>query len=586
MSDTTPSKQPIINCHTHIFTGDHVPPYLAKQFIPWPLYYMVSVPFILRVFRFWYKYPYRFQFQGWYKILSRTLYRVKVFLRRNWILNILQTVLGVWITIQVLYVIIDWISKVSAPESSVIYGWVVQIRDWLESIHLVISVQNLGMKILLILILVLFIPWGRNLVFFVLRQLWNFFGLLPDKKSKEFIRRYILLGRFVFYGDQSGIFSRLKNQYPAGSQFVVLPMDMEYMGGGPLKQTNLYREQMKQLAELKTSENQKTIHPFVFIDPRRMKAENDFFQYQHDEGAVTLKSCFLKTYMEDLEFSGFKIYPALGYYPFDEILLPLWKYAADRGIPILTHCIRGTIFYRGKKKPAWDEHPIFQQAKGHGQYEPLLLPERKNINFSVNFTHPLNYLCLLNEELLRQVVAQAKQTETKELFGYTDLNTPLEYDLSHLKLCFGHFGGEDQWQDFLESDRDRYSSRLIREPGKGIDFLYSPEGEPRPGKIEQIWKSVDWYSIICSMILQFEHVYGDISYILHQPDIYPLLKQALQKQNPILRQRVLFGTDFYVVRNHKSEKQLLAELQANLDQEEFDLIARENPNRFLTRKSR
>src|SRR6185436_827568 len=67
-------------------------------------------------------------------------------------------------------------------------------------------------------------------------------------------------------------------------------------------------------------------------------------------------------FIEKKKFNGFKIYPALGYYPFDVQLLPLWKYAADHQIPILTHCIRGTIFYRGSKKTEWDYHPVYKQA--------------------------------------------------------------------------------------------------------------------------------------------------------------------------------------------------------------------------------
>jgi hypothetical protein len=74
-------------------------------------------------------------------------------------------------------------------------------------------------------------------------------------------------------------------------------------------------------------------------------------------------------------------------------------------------------------------------------------------------------------------------------------------------------------------------------------------------------------------------VYADISYILQNEQIIPLLKYSLN--NPGLKHYLLFGTDFYVVRNHKSEKEMLAELQATLTAEEFDLIARENPRVFL-----
>jgi predicted TIM-barrel fold metal-dependent hydrolase len=97
-----------------------------------------------------------------------------------------------------------------------------------------------------------------------------------------------------------------------------------------------------------------------------------------------------------------------------------------------------------------------------------------------------------------------------------------------------------------------------------------------------IWKNADWYTIISSLMMQYPNVYADLSYIIHEQDIIPLLKQTLN--NPALKEKVLFGTDFYVVRNHNSEKDLLARTMANLSTEEFDQIARENPINYLKRK--
>jgi hypothetical protein len=120
---------------------------------------------------------------------------------------------------------------------------------------------------------------------------------------------------------------------------------------------------------------------------------------------------------------------------------------------------------------------------------------------------------------------------------------------------------------------------LIKYPDTGITFLTDHDGNPKKGKLEQIWKFVDWYSIICSLMLQYPNVYADLSYIIHVSEIQPLLKQTLL--NPKLNSKVLFGTDFYVVRNHKSEKNLLADIIDYLSEEEFDRIARINPLNYL-----
>jgi predicted TIM-barrel fold metal-dependent hydrolase len=373
----------------------------------------------------------------------------------------------------------------------------------------------------------------------------------------------------------------LKDQYPEGTGFVLLPMDMEFMEAGKVSQGGNYENQMKELAMIKSNKRYKElVYPFVFVDPRRQAVgDQPFFNWKAGPGGkVELLDCFIKDYIEKEKFSGFKIYPALGYYPFDEKLLPLWKYAADKKIPILTHTIRGTIYYRGRKKKEWGYHEIFKQDNGLKTKGPLLLPQLKNIDYINNFTHPLNYLCLVEEKLLRLVVSKAGP-EIKKLFGFTDTDTALKYDLKHLKLCFGHFGGEDEWQNFFEKDRDNITSQLVKAPDKGIVFIKVGKIENSFSTLEQVWKNTDWYSIISSMMLQYDNLFADISYIIHDERIFALLKQTLQ--NNKLKTRVLFGTDFYVVRNHKSEKQMLADLQEALDDNELKSIAFDNPREFL-----
>src|SRR5690242_20441732 len=179
-----------------------------------------------------------------------------------------------------------------------------------------------------------------------------------------------------------------------------------------------------------------------------------------------------------------------------------------------------------------------------------------------NFTHPLNYLCLLHEPLLRQLVSRSSDIKLKFLYGYTDDATPLKNDLRNLKICFGHFGGDDEWNRFFEKDRDNFSSQLAGYPSRGMLFFTDNGGNPTPYKPAQAWYSADWYTIISSILLQYDNTYADISYILHNPSIIPLLKQTLS--NTALSEKVLFGTDFYVVRNHKSEKNMLADMLDHL----------------------
>ena len=409
--------------------------------------------------------------------------------------------------------------------------------------------------------------------------------MLPGKRTMDMLKRYINILRYARYLHQRDIFTRLTNQYPADAQMIVLPMDMEFMGAGKPKKP--FDQQMLELHELKTNRPEK-IHPFLFIDPRRKKAGiKNFFEYNIvGDHVKPTDDCFVKEYMEDKLFAGFKIYPALGYFPFDERLLPLWKYAADNCIPIMTHCIRGVIYYRGPKKKEWDTHPVFEQnmnSEGNlnGNYEPLLMEQIKAIDVQEIFTHPLNYACLLKRDLLAILVAKAKDNRIRDLFGFNPETKTLERGLEHLKICFGHFGGEDEWEKFFEKDRDNFAAQIVRKPSLGIEFQ-TYKGKPRRGKPEQVWRSADWYSIICSLMLQHKNVYADISYILHgDAKIMPLLHFTLEHDE--LRQRVLYGSDFYVVRNHKSDKNMMADMRSRLTETEFDQIARINPVKYLER---
>lgn len=451
------------------------------------------------------------------------------------------------------------------------------------------------LNIIFAIAVLLFVKSVRKVILYLLNQVRGYLHLLPGKRTKALMARYLMMARFALYARQSGIFSRLKRQYPLGTQFVLLPMDMEFMGAGKLKKENDYYQQMKKMVDLNEKEE---VHPFVFVDPRRIEKDGkSFFDYEFSEGTVTLKDCFIKTYMEDKGFAGFKIYPALGYFPFDQRLLPVWKYAADNGIPIMTHGVKGIIYYRGRLREEWNQHPVFTEYLGGSvAHQPLYFDQFKNEDFQFNFTHPMNYLCLLEEPLLRKLLAVEGTAENKALFGFTDTDTPLKYNLSKLKVCFAHYGGAEEWNRFLERDRDNYAQQLMAKPETGIHFGRDASGEMPWGRYENVWKFTDWYSIVSSMMIQYENFYADISYIVSNTELYPMLRSTISTaesfenkftdqltyaSREILRKKVLFGSDFYVVRSQRSDKDIFVELKSYLTEEEFDLIARDNPHEYL-----
>lgn len=597
------TKLPIINCHAHVFTGDYVPPYLAKTYVPEPIYRLLSLSFIIKIMRWYYTKIRPIFFKNGYKNWVRFWYRLEIFFKRSYILGSFKFLVELYLIIAISFYIGLAFLDIDYDYYQGFKLYVAKALLFLKDSGWMVVVPSLFFKIVFFLLIIIFFKSIRNLFFAALRQ----FKILPGKEFTRLFERYVQIGLFSKYRHQWGIYDKLKKQYPPDTHFIGLPMDMIFMNAGNLGKEFTIENQMQGLLKIKERSDDKDLfHPFVFADPRRM-IDRSYFDYHVDtNGDVILtKGCLMQRYLEDYQFAGIKMYPALGYYPFDEVLLPLYKYCVQHQLPIMTHCIKGTIFYRGKKKPEWDRHPIFKEGSLQKALldddEPLLdfdinssaiscdethhlfLNEVKNIDFCNNFTNPLNYLCLLDEKLLYDVIQKSKRKDQlRQMFPCDDVKRTIEKDkgLHNLKLCFAHFGGDDQWKRFLESDRDNYTSQLILKPDKGIDFFHNWKGESSPGKLAYIWKYVDWYSIICSVLLQYPNTYADISYILHDAIILPLLKQTLS--NKELQTKVLYGSDFYVVRNHKSDKAILADMRAGLSEAEFDQIARLNPRAYLS----
>lgn len=359
------------------------------------------------------------------------------------------------------------------------------------------------------------------------------------------------LSNLVIYADeenQEEIISKLRNYYPKDAKFVLLTMDMEFMDAGepPVK----FKSQVEELAKIKINSDKlkDKIFPFLFIDPRRIVSDPGFF-------------IEAKGYFENKSYQGLKLYPPIGYYPFDIALKEFYQYAIENDLPLITHCIRGVVHYRGEKKPEWVRHPYTQE----------ILPGDKARDYANNLAHPLNYECLLNPKILRELW----KDET--------------VDLSNLKICLAHFGGQDEWVDFLENPwlpdiglTGLDSDIDIKHPWfKPTDFdeRYTTAEE------KSDHTPFSWFSVICQLITNknYSKVYADISYTLSDPRMFPLLKLILES-NEIIRNRVLFGTDFYVVAKAGAERELSINLRSYLGEELFQKIAVTNPKEFLRNK--
>jgi len=126
-----------------------------------------------------------------------------------------------------------------------------------------------------------------------------------------------------------------------------------------------------------------------------------------------------------------------------------------------------------------------------------------------------------------------------------------------LKINLAHFGGAEEWARHLRG--------RLRE-----------EDEP--------WVRTIYDMIACG---DYPNLYTDISYTVFTPkvkglyvDLVDYLKVLLS--NPLVRKRVLFGSDYYMVeRESVSEKEASILLRSRLGEELYKQIAHTNPREFL-----
>jgi predicted TIM-barrel fold metal-dependent hydrolase len=364
--------------------------------------------------------------------------------------------------------------------------------------------------------------------------------------NKDMFIRYL---NFVKYGDRSSqedIIKTMQFYYPKTTGFVFLTMDMEYMGAG-LPPTR-FEKQLTQLEGIKRNPAwTDLIYPFVFCDPRRLQPRNSREVAVEKEFIGSAFENKLKDYLRDKIYQGIKLYPALGYFPFDKRMKSVYDFAVENNIPLTTHCIMGAVHFKYQLTVGERLHPFLNAT----------LPELKPAEFQQFYTHPLNYECLMNHELLKT---------------YWGEDAP---NYSKLKICLGHWGGEEEWNNYIEN---AWSDVFFRKrnsawPSLELDNWIINEGNKH--------KNLSWFTIICDLMRKYENVYADISYTLEDEKLLPLLKFTLEIDAKI-RERVLFGTDFYVVSKAISERKFGINVRSFLGETLFHQIAVENPRRFLS----
>ena len=358
------------------------------------------------------------------------------------------------------------------------------------------------------------------------------FSIFSNKRAGD-LRRLKGLLKYEDEPAQLGMIKTLSDVYGDDFGFILLSMDLDEMGAG--NAVAPFLQQLEELREEKESgKYADRIFPFIFADPRRIGVSD-----------------LVKKYITNplASFSGIKIYPAIGYYPFDKDMRSVYEFAVSKNVPLLTHCIDGVVYFRKELQhdPKYANHPITNKPALKGS--PSV--------FQLNFTHPLNYECLLNQEILKRFWGDGAP------------------DLQSLKLCIGHFGGASEWDLAIRQEK-----MLQRTRYRNLRIMSN-----QPLDIYQPWfgssgQRLSWLTIIKALLVKYSNLYADISFTLAEDNFhFDELKKMLK--DPAINRRILFGTDFYVVSTIKPENEIWKLIQQSMTPKEIDMLTKTNPADFL-----
>ena len=342
------------------------------------------------------------------------------------------------------------------------------------------------------------------------------FGLMPLLRTRAgaavlgtLLRNIIPFGRFDRFdrmaafatignlASQRAIFALLCSFYPQDTRFVVLPMDMDFMKAGTAPEPYMEQlEELRRMYEALEGTSHEVLIPFVGVDPRRPRVLD-----------------LVKRYVEEHHFRGIKLYPPLGFFPTDPALNEVYAYAEANGIPVLSHCSRGGVYYRGGLSTEMRRDPVTGKPFADGP----------GASTTDHYAHPSH-------------------------FGHVAQRYP------RLRICLAHYGGGDEWRSFL---KDPWS--VLEAPPEGA--------EP------------SWLSVTSELIRNHANIYADVAYTAAHPTYRALIKLLCLKDD--LRERILFGSDFYMLQQRVTEREFSISLRADIGEESWELIARRNPRRFL-----
>jgi predicted TIM-barrel fold metal-dependent hydrolase len=327
---------------------------------------------------------------------------------------------------------------------------------------------------------------------FRLVVLWvmRFIGHTP----RSHLARYARILETSYQRNQEAIFNIVQGFYPHGTRFVILPMDMTYMNAGTLRKS--LAEQHRELEKLRDRYPDLVVL-FAAVDPRHP-----------DVVASTIDL------LERRGFRGIKLYPPLGYHPDYPALADLYRYAAERAIPVLSHCSRRGVLYRGKPTAAMLPDP----ASG-GASRKLSAKER-----IIRLADPAKFVPVLD--------AHPK-----------------------LKLCLAHFGGDEEWAKY------RKESSRAGNPEPDRSWLATIADLIKSGRYENLYTDIS-YTLFAddAYVHMLKNLLADPRLrrrVLFGSDFYVVEDAKLEERQTWPRIRSVLGEDLFRVIAEENPREYL-----------------------------
>jgi predicted TIM-barrel fold metal-dependent hydrolase len=253
------------------------------------------------------------------------------------------------------------------------------------------------------------------------RQGFRFIGrtlnLINPFSDNDLFDRYVRFVEIGRLGSPENIFRECEKFYPKNSAFIVMSMDMAFMGAGKVPQA--YEKQIEDLARLRDKFPQQVI-PFIHVDPRRREV-----------------MALLGRSIEQWGFRGVKLYPPLGVYPTDKLLMEeVYPYCVEKNLPVISH---GSPYNPVRFKGSMKE---LHQLLGIPADDPRVKGKKRR-ELTPLFTHPANFIPVLEK-------------------------------FSKLRLCIAHFGSEHYWDKYIHKPGEEGNwFVLIKNMIEQYDNLYT-----------------------------------------------------------------------------------------------------------------